>query len=88
MAIKVTANKQTPVVSTSVSTTARRTSVSSVSTNSKTQTSATLSGLDGVDTTGVENGYTLVYDATSGNWEAAPASDVAANILNIDGGTF
>lgn len=88
MAIKVTANKTTPVVSTSVSTTARRTSVSSISTNSKTQTSATLAGLEGVDTTGVENGYTLVYDATSGNWEAAPASDVAANILNIDGGTF
>lgn len=88
MAIKVTANKTTPVVSTSVSTTARRASVSSISTNSKTQTSATLSGLDGVDTTGVENGYTLVYDETSGNWEAAPASDVAANILNIDGGTF
>lgn len=88
MAIKVTANKTTPVVSTSVSTTARRASVSSITTNSKTQTSATLSGLEGVDTTGVENGYTLVYDATSGNWEAAPASDVAANILNIDGGTF
>lgn len=88
MAIKVTANKTTPVVSTSVSTTARRASVSSISTNSKTQTSATLAGLEGVDTTGVENGYTLVYDATSGNWEAAPASDVAANILTIDGGTF
>lgn len=88
MAIKVTANRTTPVVSTSVGTTARRVSVGSVSTNSKTQTSATLSGLDGVDTTGVENGYTLVYDATSGNWEAAPASDVAANIQAIDGGTF
>jgi hypothetical protein len=44
--------------------------------------------LQGVDTTDVQNGYTLVYDSTSGNWEASPASAVAASIAAIDGGTF
>lgn len=88
MAIKIKSNRTTPVVSTSINSTTRKATVASVSTNSKTQTATELGGLDGVDVTGVENGYTLVYDATSGNWEAAPASDVAANIQTIDGGTY
>lgn len=88
MAIKIKSNRTTPVVSTSINSTTRKATVASVNTNSKTQTATELGGLDGVDVTGVENGYTLVYDATSGNWEAAPASDVAANIQTIDGGTY
>ena len=61
--------------------------VTSTTSQSKTQTSTTLDGLEGVDTSGVQNGYTLVYDSTSGNWQAKPASDVAANVSAIDGGT-
>jgi len=60
----------------------------SVTNTSKTQTSTTLDGLSGVDLTGVANGYTLVYDSETGHFEAAPAAEVAANIQNIDGGTF
>lgn len=55
---------------------------------SKTQTSTSIDGLTGVDVAGVQDGYTLVYDSSSGNWEAAPAADVAANVANIDGGTY
>jgi len=44
--------------------------------------------LSGIDTSSKQNGYTLVYDGSSGNWEAAPASDVASSITAIDGGTF
>jgi hypothetical protein len=61
---------------------------SSVQNPSRTQTATSIDGLQGVDVDGVQNGYTLVYDAASGNWEAAPAADVAANVANIDGGTF
>lgn len=88
MAIKISTRKSTPVVSTSINSTTRSATVANVSNNSKIQTSTTLDGLSGVDLEGVQNGYTLVYDATTGNFEAAPASDVAANIQVIDGGTF
>ncbi len=62
--------------------------VTSATPQSQFATSTTLENLSGVDTTGVQNGYTLVYDATSGNFQAKPASDVAANVTAIDGGTF
>lgn len=88
MAIKISTGKSTPVISTSINSTTRSATVASVSSNSKTQTATTLDGLTGVDLEGVQNGYTLVYDATTGNFEAAPAADVAANIQVIDGGTF
>ena len=62
--------------------------VTSAATQSQITTATSLEGLSGVDTTGVQNGFTLVYDATSGNFQAKPASDVAANVTAIDGGTF
>tara|TARA_B100000519_G_scaffold200876_1_gene215021 strand:+ start:3662 stop:3913 length:252 start_codon:yes stop_codon:yes gene_type:complete len=62
--------------------------VTSATPQSSIATNATLGNLSGVDTSGVQNGYTLVYDATSGNFQAKPASDVAANVTAIDGGTF
>jgi|TARA_R110000744_G_scaffold135750_4_gene245273 hypothetical protein len=55
---------------------------------SQVATAQKIDNLQGVDTTDVQNGYTLVYDSTSGNWEASPASAVAASIAAIDGGTF
>ena len=74
-----------------VTTTAPTTKVrlnTSVTNPSQTQTATSIDGLVGVDLDGVQDGYTLVYDSSSGNWEASPASDVAANIQSIDGGTY
>lgn len=88
MAVRVTvpSNRST---STKVSSTTPSTRVSTITTTqSQTTTATSLSGLQGVDVTGVEDGYTLVYDSDTGNWEAAPASDVAANVQNLDGGTY
>lgn len=88
MAVKVTvpSNRST---STKVSSTTPSTRVSTITTTqSQTQTATSLSGLQGIDVTGVQDGYTLVYDSGTGNWEAAPASDVAANVQNLDGGTY
>jgi len=55
---------------------------------SQVATAQKIDNLQGVDVSNVQNGYTLVYDSTSGNWEASPAGDVAAAITSIDGGTF
>lgn len=62
--------------------------VTSATPQSQFATATTLENLSGVDTSGVQNGYTLVYDATTGNFQAKPASDVAANVTAIDGGTY
>jgi hypothetical protein len=47
-----------------------------------------LSEVGGISTTGVENGYTLVFNSTTNNFEAQPASNVAVDISQITGGTF
>ena len=41
-----------------------------------------------VSTTGVQDGYTLIFNSTSGKFEAKPASDVTATVTEIIGGTF
>jgi len=88
MAVKVTL-PQSSSSTTKVSTTTPASRVSTITTTqSRTQTATSLSGLQGIDVTGVQDGYTLVYDSDTGNWEAAPASDVAANVQNLDGGTY
>lgn len=87
MALKVVVGTNVNRVTTSTSSSASRVNTSIVN-PSVTQTATELGGLQGVDLDGLQNGYTLVYDSTSGNWEAAPASDVAANIQSIDGGTY
>jgi len=88
MAVKVTL-PQSSSSTTTVSSTTPSARVSTITTTqSKTQTATSLSGLQGIDVTGVQDGYTLVYDSDTGNWEAAPASDVAANVQNLDGGTY
>ena len=74
-------------VSVSVSTGSTRV-VTTTTTQSQVATSTTIDNLSGIDTSSKQNGYTLVYDGSSGNWEAAPASDVASSITAIDGGTF
>ena len=88
MAVKVTvpSNRST---TTRVSSTTPLTRVSKVTTGqSKTQTSTELGGLTDVTLSGLEDGYTLIYDSDTGNWEAAPASEVTASIENLDGGTY
>ena len=60
--------------------------VTTTTSQSQVATSTTVDNLSGIDTSGVQNGYQLVYDASSGNWEAqAPES---SDIIAIDGGTF
>jgi hypothetical protein len=40
-----------------------------------------------VDASGLQDGYTLIYNSTTKKWEAAnPASEVILD--NIDGGTY
>ena len=62
--------------------------VTSAASASQITTATSLDNLSGIDLTSVQNGYTLVYDATSGNFQAEPASEVAQNVSAIDGGTF
>ena len=62
--------------------------VTSAESASQITTATSLDNLSGIDLTSVQNGYTLVYDATSGNFQAKPASEVAQNVSAIDGGTF
>ena len=85
MAVNVNATANP--ISVSVSTGSTRV-VTSTTSGSAIATATTIENLSGVDTSAKQNSYTLVYDGTSGNWLAAPASDVAASITNIDGGTF
>jgi len=83
----VTTNATQNPISVSVSTGSTRV-VTTSTTQSQVATSTTIDNLTGIDTSSKQNGYTLVYDGSSGNWEAAPASSVAASITAIDGGTF
>jgi hypothetical protein len=48
---------------------------------------AKLETIADVDATGLQDGYTLIYNSTTQKWEAAnPASEVILD--NIDGGTY
>jgi len=85
MAVNVNATANP--ISVSVSTGSTRV-VTSTTSGSAIATATTIENLSGVDTSAKQNGYTLVYDGTTGKWEAAPASSVAASITSIDGGTF
>ena len=85
MAVTVSASSTPIKVSTSVGSTRV---VSSATPQSAIATATTIDNLSGLDTSAKQNGYTLVYDGSSGKWEAAPASSVAASITAIDGGTF
>lgn len=51
------------------------------------KTSTKVGTLADVDLTGIEDGYTLVYNTATNKWEAVdPASEVVLD--NIDGGTY
>ena len=85
MAVNVNATNNPISVSTSLGSTRV---VTSTTTQSQVATATTIDNLTGIDTSSKQNGYTLVYDGNSGNWQAKPASSVAASVTSIDGGTF
>jgi len=75
MAIKVSVPSSNPRI------------VSTVATGSKRVTSAKVEQLANVDSTTLEDGYTLVYDEASGKWVAQAISS-SIQLDNLDGGTY
>ena len=75
MAIKVSVPSSNPRI------------VSTVATGSKRETSAKVEQLANVDSTTLEDGYTLVYDEASGKWIAQAISS-SIQLANLDGGTY
>jgi hypothetical protein len=62
--------------------------VSTVATGSKRVTNAKVEQLANVDLTdGLEDGYTLVYDAPSGKW-VAQELNASVELEFLDGGTY
>jgi hypothetical protein len=47
-----------------------------------------LSEVGGVSTTGVQDGFTLIFNSNSGKFEAEPAANVTGTITQITGGFF
>jgi hypothetical protein len=73
MALKVTTN-----VTPTINTTVRKVSLPLVN----------LEELKNVNSSDLENGYTLVYDANTNQWVTQSADELALNLQNIDGGTY
>jgi len=63
-----------------------RTSI--VSQNFAPKPNVSLGEVNDVDTEGVENGYTLLYNAATSRFEAQPISNTAIDLTQITGGTF
>lgn len=61
--------------------------VSTVATGSRRVTSAKVEQLANVDSTTLEDGYTLIYDEATGKWVAKEVSSVVQQ-GDIDGGTY
>ena len=61
--------------------------VSTVATGSKRVTGARVEQLTNVDATGLEDGYTLIYDESTGKWVAKELS-TEINVASLDGGTY
>jgi len=47
-----------------------------------------LSGISDVSTTGVQNGYTLVYNSTTNKWEPSEIVATDVELATITGGSF
>ena len=60
----------------------------STTTASRVTTATGLTNLSDVNSTDLEDGYTLVWDEDTGKWIAQAIGDVSANVTAIDGGTF
>jgi len=48
----------------------------------------TLNSLKNVNTTDLQDGYTLVYDSVTNKWVSQQIQSESVNIINIDGGTY
>ena len=44
--------------------------------------------IGGITTTGVQDGFTFIFNSDTNKFEAAPAADVTGQITQITGGTF
>jgi len=50
--------------------------------------SITLNSLKNVDTTDLQDNYTLVYDSTSNKWISQQVNIESLEVTRIDGGTY
>ena len=48
-------------------------------------TGGTLQSLSNVDSTDLQDGYTLIYDTATNKWVAQP---ISAGVAAVDGGTY
>ena len=44
--------------------------------------------IDGITTTGVQDGFTFIFNSDTNKFEASPAADLTGQITQITGGTF
>ena len=59
-----------------------------VAQNFETSPNVAINEINDVSTTGVANGYTLIYNTASEKWEAKEIDAAGIAIDNITGGTF
>ena len=51
-------------------------------------TGGKLQSLADVNTTNLEDGYTIIYDTTTNKWVSQAISLGAVSVTNVDGGTY
>ena len=51
-------------------------------------TGGKLQSLADVNTTDLQDGYTIIYDTTTNKWVSQPIDIGAVSITNVDGGTY
>ena len=51
-------------------------------------TGGKLQSLADVNTTDLQDGYTIIYDTTTNKWVSQPISAGAVEITGVDGGTY
>ncbi len=85
MALNVTINSQNVIGRAAIRQTTRSTIASQ---NFSPKPNVSLSEVSGVSTTGVQDGYTLIFNSDTNRFEAQPIADLTAQITEINGGTF
>ena len=51
-------------------------------------TGGKLQSLADVNTSDLQDGYTIIYDTTTNKWVSQPISAGAVSVTNVDGGTY
>tara|TARA_R110000868_G_scaffold833_2_gene6273 strand:- start:1364 stop:1609 length:246 start_codon:yes stop_codon:yes gene_type:complete len=51
-------------------------------------TGGKLQSLADVNTTDLQDGYTIIYDTTTNKWVSQPISAGAVSVTGVDGGTY